>query len=153
MGLSSSNCTYTIVAPSDPKKYQHTLPPQHQGRPLIQATLRGGLASPTASLSAKDSGKNTTMRASPPPYRHRDHHCTKHNNSSLPEPKDPQRPDSNTDQRASSSTTGKLHHLKRRGSKHDAFKKVTTPRRRCCAYKGRGLHPESSLRREHSASP
>jgi hypothetical protein len=58
MGLSSSNCTYLRVDLSDPKKLQHTLPPQHLGRPLILATLRGGLASPTASLSAKDSRNN-----------------------------------------------------------------------------------------------
>jgi hypothetical protein len=33
----------------------HT-PPQHKGRPLVLTSLRGGLASPTATLSAKDTG-------------------------------------------------------------------------------------------------
>jgi hypothetical protein len=49
MGLSTSNCTNTIVKPSDPVKLQHTLSTQHQEQPLVLATLRGGLASPTAS--------------------------------------------------------------------------------------------------------
>jgi hypothetical protein len=38
-----------VVDPFDLVKLQHTLSSQHQGQPLILATLRGGLASPTAS--------------------------------------------------------------------------------------------------------
>jgi hypothetical protein len=49
MGLSSSSCTNTIVDPFDPVMLQHTLSSQYQGQPLILATLRGGLASSTAS--------------------------------------------------------------------------------------------------------
>jgi hypothetical protein len=49
MGLSPSSCTYTIVDPSEPVR-QQTLSFQHHEQPLILASLRGGLASSTASL-------------------------------------------------------------------------------------------------------
>jgi hypothetical protein len=53
MGLSPSNCTHTIVVPSDPEKLQQTLPSQFQGHPLILVTLRGGLAHPPPHSSTK----------------------------------------------------------------------------------------------------
>jgi hypothetical protein len=50
MGLSPSNCTYTLVDPSASVKLQQTFSSRFQGQPLILASLRGGLASSTASL-------------------------------------------------------------------------------------------------------
>jgi hypothetical protein len=41
--------------PRNHRSFSTHPPPQHLGRPLILAKLRGGLASPTASLSAKES--------------------------------------------------------------------------------------------------
>jgi hypothetical protein len=70
------------------------------------------------------------MRASLPPRRHRDHHRNKHNSSSHPQPMGPQHPYNNADQHATSSTTSKLHTTSDGAPEHDAFKKVTTPRRR-----------------------
>jgi hypothetical protein len=81
------------------------------------------------------------MRASLPPRRHRDHHRNKHNSSSQPQPMGPQHPDNNADQRATSSTTGKLH------TTSDGLQN-TTPSRRLrrqdavvARPEGRGFHP------------
>jgi hypothetical protein len=65
MGRSPSSCTNTIVDPSEPSKLQHTLPSQYEGHPLIPVTLRGGLASPTASLPAEDTENLTLQREQP----------------------------------------------------------------------------------------
>jgi hypothetical protein len=50
VGLSPSNCTSTLVDPSDLVKLQQTLSSRYQGQPLILTSSCGGLASSTASL-------------------------------------------------------------------------------------------------------